>query len=176
MSVLDVIERRRSVRSYDSKPIDPELMAKLRDALRLAPSACNKQPWKFILVSDQAVQDKLAVAAQGQSFIAEAPVIVVGCGSPADAYKNMGGYWNSVEIDVAIALDHLTLAAAEAGLGTCWIGAFDEAEVKKLLGIPDDVKVVAMTPVGFPSSPDLIHAVDASGRKPEDKVFSTDRF
>jgi nitroreductase len=88
----------------------------------------------------------------------------------------MGGYGNSVDVDVAIALDHLTLAAVAEGLGTCWIGSFHEGQVKRLLEAPDHVKVVAMTPVGFPASPGLIRPISAAERKPEAEVFSQERY
>ena len=176
MNVLDAIRVRRSVRSYATKPIPPDVMERMRQALRLAPSACNIQPWRFILVTDASLRREVAQAAKGQMWMADAPVIVVGCGLPEDAYKRMGGHGNSVEVDVAIALDHLTLAAVAEGLGTCWIGAFDEGKVKGLLGIPEQVKVVAMTPLGYPSSPDLIHPMEEGRRKGEAEVFSLNRY
>ena len=176
MTVLDAIRSRRSVRSYDSRPIPAEVLERLKESLRLAPSACNYQPWRFVLVTEPEMKQKLALAAMNQQFIAEAPLIVVGCGIPQHAYKNMGGYGNSVDVDLAIALDHLTLAAVEEGLGTCWIGAFQKAEVKRLLDIPNDAKVVAMTPVGFPKSADLIHPVEATRRKKPEEVFAEERF
>jgi nitroreductase len=176
MDVLSAIRTRRSVRSYASKPIPAEVTERLREALRLAPSACNIQPWHFIFVVDASLRREVAQAANGQMWMAEAPAIVVGCGFPERAYTHMGGYGNSVDIDVAIALDHLTLAAVAEGLGTCWIGAFDEVKVKNLLGIPAEVKVVAMTPLGYPSKPGLNHPVQKSQRKGEAEVFSVDRF
>ena len=177
MHVLEAIRSRRSVRSYAAgKPIPAEVMARMRQALRLAPSACNIQPWHFILVTDGSLRRHVAQAAKGQDWVAQAPVLVVGCGFPGKAYQRMGGYGNSVDVDLAIALDHLTLAAVAEGLGTCWIGAFDEARVKRLLGIPEDVKVVAMTPLGYPSSDDLNHPVDPGLRKSEGELFSTDRY
>ena len=88
----------------------------------------------------------------------------------------MGGYDNSVDVDVAIALDQLTLAAVAEGLGTCWIGAFDEAKVKSLLGIPKEVKVVAMTPLGYPSSADLNRPMEDGRRKGESEIFSVNRY
>ena len=97
-------------------------------------------------------------------------------GLPQRAYKTMGGYGNSVDIDVAIALDHLTLAAMAEGLGTCWIGAFSEPQVKQLQGVPREVKVVAMTPLGYPASADLNRPLEENQRKPEDEIFSTDRY
>ena len=160
MTVLEVITKRRSVRSYDPRPIPEDVMSRLCDALRFAPSACNYQPWRFVLVTDPKLKEQLVDAARGQKFIAEAPVVVVGVGFPGEAYKKMGGEGNSVEIDIAIALDHLMLAAAEEGLGTCWIGAFIEEKARKLLGVPGEAKVVAMTPLGYPKSPELIHEAD----------------
>ncbi len=176
MNVLDAIRTRCSVRSYAAKPIPTEVMERMRQALRLAPSACNIQPWHFILVANSTLRQEVAQAANGQKWMAEAPMILVGCGFPEQAYKNMGGYGNSVDVDVAIAIDHLTLAAVAEGLGTCWIGAFDEAKVKDLLKIPKQVKVVAMTPLGYPSSVDLNRPVDLVLRKSEADIFSMDRY
>lgn len=176
MDVHEAIRTRRSVRSYTSRPIPEAVLQHLRDALRLAPSACNIQPWRFIFVTDQQLKQDLAQAANQQTFIAQAPLIVVACGYPDQAYKRMGGTGNSVDIDLAIALDHLTLAAVAEGLGTCWIGAFDEGRIKRLLGVPRGVKVVALIPVGFPATAGLLRPVAPEDRKTEADVFSLDRF
>lgn len=176
MDVLEAIKTRRSVRSYSSRPMPDDVMERMKQALRYAPSACNFQPWRFILVTDAELRGKVAKAAHDQLFIADAPVTVVGCGLPDQAYKGMGGYGNSTDVDVAIALDHLTLAAVAEGLGTCWIGAFDEERVKRLLDVPPSVKVVAMTPLGYPASADLNFPVDDARRKAEPVVFSTDYY
>ncbi len=176
MDVLEAIRTRRSVRSYSDQPIPGEVMERMRQALRLAPSACNYQPWHFIFVSDEGLRRQIAIAANGQSWMADAPVTVVTCGLPERAYKHMGGYGNSVDMDVAIALDHLTLAAVADGLGTCWIGAYAEPEVKRLLEVPRSVKVVAMTPLGYPASADLNRPIEESQRKPASEIFSTDRY
>jgi nitroreductase len=176
MDVHEAIKTRRSVREYSLRPIPAEVMCKMRRALRFAPSACNLQPWQFIFVEGAELRRKLAAAAMDQTWMAEAPVIVVGCGLPGGAYKHMGGEGNSAVIDVAIALDHLTLAAVAEGLGTCWIGAFDEAAVKKLLHIPADVKPVALTPLGYPASPNLIHPLGERNRKPPSEIFALDRY
>jgi nitroreductase len=176
VDVLEAIKTRRSVRSYSSQPIPGRVLERMRQALRWAPSACNYQPWRFVFVSDAELRRKLSVAAHDQLWMAEAPVTVVGCGLPDQAYKHMAGYGNSADIDVAIALDHLTLAAVADGLGTCWIGSFDEQQVKRLLEIPPQAKVVAMTPLGYPSSPDLIHPLAEADRKPADEIFSTERY
>ena len=175
MDVMEAIRKRRSVRSYASTPIPEGVMRRMRQALRFAPSACNYQPWHFILVEDEQMRRDLAHAAKDQTFVGTAPVVVVACGFPDKAGK-IGGWGGTVDIDVAIALDHLTLAAADAGLGTCWIGAFGEDEVKALLDVPEDVKVVALTPLGYPASPELISAVDEGQRKAESEIFSVNRF
>ena len=146
MDVHEAIRNRRSVRSYSSKSIPADVMERMRQALRFAPAAANSRPWHFILVQDQALRQDLARAAHDQSFVAHAPVVVVACGFPDQASKHMGGSANSAGIDVAIALDHLTLAAVAEGLGTCWIGAFDEQRVKEPAAFPEDVKIVALTP------------------------------
>lgn len=174
MDVLDAIRMRRSVRSYAARPIPAATLERMRAALRSAPSACNFQPWHFIFVQDDGLRRAVAQASNDQFWMADAPVIVVGCGLPDQAYQHMGGQGSSVDIDVAIALDHLTLAAVADGLGTCWIGAFDEQRVKRLLAIPASVKVVALTPLGFPAAPDLNAPLEEGRRRPAEEVFSVD--
>ena len=176
MNVMDAIRTRRSVRAYDPRPIPAEVMDRMKDALRLAPSACNYQPWTFVLVADAELRTRLGEASRGQLFIADAPVVVVAVGYPENAFKSMGGHGNSVDVDLAIALDHLTLAAAADGLGTCWIGAFDAAAVKRLIRAPEGSKVVALTPLGYPASKDLLHPIAPGRRKAEGDVFVENRF
>lgn len=176
MDVLSVIRKRRSVRQYSDQAIPDEVMARMREALRFAPSACNYQPWHFIFVQDPKLREEVAGISKKQDWMAKAPVIVVGLGDADHAYPRMGGYWNSVEVDVAIAFDHLTLAAVEEGLGTCWIGAFDESQIKPVLNIPDHMKIIAMTPLGYPANKSLLQPVSDTLRKPEIEIFSTDRY
>jgi nitroreductase len=176
MDVLEAIKTRRSVRAYSSREITSESLERCRQALRFAPSACNYQPWRFIFVTDAGLRKELARASYEQTWIAEAPVVVVACALPHQAFTQMGGHGNSAEIDVAIALDHLTLVAVAEGLGTCWIGAFSEPTVKRLLDVPEEAKVVALTPLGYPKSADLNRPLHDSDRKRADEVFSTDRY
>ena len=149
MSVLEVIRKRRSVRRYKEEPIQEDKLIRVLEAARWAPSGKNLQPWKFILVREKALKEKLATAAAGQYFMAKAPFIIVACGFPDDCYSRMGRYMKSWPVDVAIALEHLILQAQDEGLGTCWIGSFEEEEVKAILGIPENVKVLALTPLGY---------------------------
>jgi nitroreductase len=176
MDMFEAIKTRRSVRSYSSRPIPADVMEHMRQALRYAPSAGNNQPWRFVFVIDEGLRKKVAKAANGQDWMASAPVIVVGCGQPDQAYQRVGGHRSSVDIDLAIAIDHLTLAAVAEGLGTCWIAAFSEPKVKELLGVPKDVRVVALTPLGYPSSPDLNYPITDDRRKHASEIFSTNRY
>ena len=176
MSVLNLIKSRRSVRKYRPDPIPANIFERLTESMRLAPSACNYQPWRFILVRHPEHRKQVAAASQRQMWMADAPLIIVACGIPDEAYKYMGGSGNSVDIDVTIALDHLTLAAVEEGLGTCWIGAFDEGELKKLLGIPDQAKIVALTPVGYPSDPRALKEPAGKRRKGYPEIFTEEKW
>lgn len=171
MKVLDVIQKRRSVRKYKKDPIPEKAFMRVLEAARLAPSGKNFQPWKFIIVKDKALKEKLAQASAGQFFMAEAPIIIIGCGFPDNCYAHMGRYMKSWSVDVTIALDHLMLQAQEEGLGTCWIGSFEEEEVKAILNIPENVKVLALTPLGYPDEIPRFR-----GRKNLDEIISYERF
>jgi len=171
MNVLEVIKKRRSVRKYKKDPIPEEALSRVLQAARLAPSGKNFQPWKFIIVKDKSLKEKLAQASAGQFFMAEAPIIIVGCGFPDNCYAHMGRYMKSWSVDVTIAFDHLMLQAQEEGLGTCWIGSFEEEEVKEILNVPESVKVLALTPLGYPGEIPAFR-----GRKSLDEIVSYDGF
>jgi len=155
MEFYEVIYTRRSVRSYSDKPIPREVLEKVLDAARVAPSGRNLQPWKFIVIDDEKIKRSLVPLCFHQEFIAEAPVVVVACGFRST--YNRGGYMGelSMLVDVSIAFTQLLLAARAEGLGTCWIGAFDNEGVKRLLKIPPGVEVVALTPLGYPREIDV---------------------
>ncbi len=147
---MDAIRTRRSVRKYKPTPVAESALKEVLNAARLAPSADNAQPWKVVVVRDEQVKLKLAAACNGQKFIAQAPLVLVACGLPDEAFQTAGGYMSSHVIDVSIAVDHLTLAAHALGLGTCWIAWFKEDKVREILGVPEDVRVIALTPLGHP--------------------------
>jgi nitroreductase len=148
VDIYEAIRLRKSVRSYRDKPIEESKLARILEATRLAPSASNRQEWRFIVVQDVETRRELAKAANNQSFLAEAAAIIVCCAATSDHTMPCG--IKSFAVDVSIAIDHLTLAAAAEGLGTCWIGAFDPEQVKAILGIPKDVVVVELLPIGYP--------------------------
>jgi nitroreductase len=169
MDVFTAIRQRRSVRAYKAVEVEEEKLKKILEAARLSPSASNRQEWKFIVVRNEETKKKLAKAAFGQSFIGEAPVVLVGCGTESKAIMACGQ--PAYTVDVSIACSFMILQAHELGMGTCWIGAFKEDEVKKILKIPDFVRVVAMIPLGYPDE-------DPSqrSRKGLDQIISFEKF
>ena len=131
-SFLDIVTDRKSIRSYKDKTVEKEKLDYIIETFRLAPSAANKQPWKLIVIKNTNTIERLSIACNKQTWLTQAPVLIACCTYPEDSYKKIGGYINSHQIDLGIAFEHLVLAAAEQGLGTCWIGAFDEIKVKEL--------------------------------------------
>jgi len=151
MEVSTAISQRCSVRAYKATDIEEDKLNKVLEAARLSPSASNRQEWKFVVVKNKETRKKLAKAAFGQSFIAEAPVVIVACGTESKSMMACGQA--AYTVDVSIACAFMILQACELGLGTCWIGSFKEDETKKILNIPEQVRVVTMTPVGYPDEP-----------------------
>ena len=143
MNVFEAIEKRRSIRSYESTPVPEEKLEKILEAARLAPSASNVQPRHFIVVTDKERRDALA-AGMFARFLKQSPVVIVACG---DEKKSPKWY----PIDVAIAVENMVLAATGEGLGTCWIGSFNENKVRDALRIPENLRVVVLLAVGYPS-------------------------
>ena len=148
MELKEAIKRRQSIRDYEDKTVPEEKLMNILDAARLAPSANNRQPWKFIVVKEQKRRQELAQAANWQTFISEAPVIIAAVATNAEHVMSCGV--PSYPVDLAIAVDHMTLAAVDEGLGTCWIGAFSQQKVKEILRIPEKYQVVTLLPLGFP--------------------------
>ena len=151
MEVYDSIRIRKSVRAYLDKPIEREKLGRVLNAVRLAPSAGNRQEWRFVVVTDPEKRRRLAEEAAGQRFMAEAPVVVAACAETDGKIMRCGEA--CYPIDVAIAVDHLTLAAVAEGLGTCWIGSFDPDTVRRILEIPEQIVVVELLPLGYPKDP-----------------------
>jgi len=147
MDVIDAVVQRYSVRSYQDTEVEEEKINSVLEAARLSPSASNRQEWRFVVVRDSATRQHLSDAASGQKFVAEAPVVVACC-AETDGHV-MGCGHQCYPIDVAIAIEHMVLRGVELGLGSCWIGAFDQEKVKEILDIPDDVKVVELLTLGY---------------------------
>jgi len=141
MDVFEAVQKRRSIRAYDSTPVPAEKLERILESARLAPSAANVQPRHFIVVTDKEKRKMLARRFAG--FLSESPAVIVGCGDQRASPK-----WYVV--DVAIAMQNMVLTAIGEGLGTCWVGAFDEKQVKEMLKIPENLRVVALLAVGYP--------------------------
>ena len=152
LDIYEAIRNRVSTRAYLPDTVEAEKLERILEAARLAPSGKNGQPWTFIVITDAGTRERLVPACKNQKFVGEAPVVVAVCGREELAYQKMGGYWNSLPVDIGIAIEHLMLAAQAEGLGTCWIGAFFEEEVREILEVPADVKILALTPLGYPAA------------------------
>lgn len=139
--LLEIIYNRRSVRKYQRKPILNDVLSAILEAGRQAPSARNLQPYCFVIVRNPSLKKRL-IFSELNKFIEEAPVVIVGCGDSRMKWA---------VVDVAIALQNMVIAAEALGLGTCWVGHFVEEEVKKLLKIPEHMRVVAMITIGYPA-------------------------
>jgi len=149
MNVMEAIKARYSVRLYQSRDVEEEKLLRVLEAARLAPSAKNLQEWRFVVVKDAKTRKELMHAAKEQEFVGQAPVVLACCAVTDNHVMSCGQL--CYPIDVAIAIDHITLQAVEEGLGTCWIGAFYEDQVKKILGIPKAVRVVELLTLGYPA-------------------------
>ncbi|MHC4088916.1 MAG: nitroreductase family protein, partial [Planctomycetota bacterium] len=148
VDVLEVVRNRRSIRSYADRAVEDEALRRVLEAGRLAPSASNRQAWRFIVVTDPQRRQGLARAAAAQQFVAQAPVVLVACTEMREGQRFELG---SCLIDVTIAVTQMALQAVAEGLGTCWVTRFYEAQVKQILGIPDEVHAVQLLTIGYPS-------------------------
>ena len=142
MDVFEAIQERRSIRSYQDKPVEREKMEKILEAGRLAPSAKNLEPWHFIAVTDAAKRKALSGGTWAK-FLAQAPLVIVACGD-----KKASPDWYA--IDVALAVENMVLTAVSEGLGTCCVGSFNEKDTAKELKVPDNFEVLVMLAVGYP--------------------------
>jgi nitroreductase len=169
MDLFEAISQRRSVRSYQDKPVEEQKLTQVMEAARLAPSASNRQEWRFVVVQDAALRRRLMKAAHDQQFIADAPVVIAACAVEHDHIMSCGH--PSFLVDLSIALEHIALAARALGLGTCWVGAFEQRLVRDALGIPDSVEVVELMALGYPVS-----WPGPRARKTRDEIVCRDRW
>lgn len=149
MDFLELAEKRYSVRAYQDKPVEEEKIKKVLEAARLAPTAANRQPFRILIIPTEGRQAQLRRIYPRDWFV-QAPYIIGICAVPSEAWVRRDGRNYSV-VDATIAMDHLILAAASLGLGTCWVAAFDEAAAREVLQIPAEWDPVAFTPLGYPA-------------------------
>lgn len=138
-----MLRKRKSVRSYVSDPVTNEELRTILEGARLAPSASNIQPWHFIIIKDAETRGKIAKGCRYGKFLSESPVVIIACGN-----KHASSHWYVV--DTAIALEHVVLAATALGLGTCWIGLFNEQEIRALVNLPAHFEIIALLALGYP--------------------------
>jgi nitroreductase len=148
MDFHESIRIRRSAREYKPDPVPDNAIERVLEAGRIAPTAANRQPIHLVVVTDAGIRASMK-AVYDRDWFYKAPVIIVGCVEPAKAWRRSDG-WNSAEVDIAIVMDHIILAATAEGLGTCWVCNFNEGPLRELLQIPAAARPVAMTPVGYP--------------------------
>ena len=170
MEVLEAIKQAKSVSKFRPDPIPEQKIQTVLNAARLAPSVENLQPWKFIAVTDEDAKRKLAGMVTNGRLL-EAPVVIVACARLDEAVGLIGGYMNSYPIDLGMALANLTLAATSEGLGTSWVFAFNEEKVRSLLRVPEDARVVGLTPVGIPEAHE-----PPSGRKHLSEILAYNAY
>jgi nitroreductase len=148
MELIDVIKSRTSIREFSATDVEDEKITYVLECARLAPSWMNKQCWRFIVIKDKETIETIAKTSLINRWLKTAPVLIAACADPTESDTH-----NSIDyshIDVSIAFEHLILGATDVGLGSCWIGGFNEEKVKEVLEIPKRIRVVALTPLGYP--------------------------
>ena len=171
MTVLDIIRERGSVRTYEDHPIPENVMEQVLEAARLAQSAGNRQPWEFVVVRERDVKKKLAITSE--AFVAEAAVVIVCVAHP----ENCGhvGPLDSFLVDVAIAVENMALVSWELGLGSCWIGVYDEEKISRILGIPKNLRVVSLLTLGYPAEKPATQIM-RQRRKPLSQIVHFEKY
>jgi nitroreductase len=162
MDVTEAIKKRRSVRNYSNKKVEEEKIKALLEAARLAPSARNIQNRRYVVLDE--IDDDVVDACNGQKWISSCPALIVGIVDPTV------NKW--ADTDMAIAFEHMVLQAVEIGLGTCWVGAFDQEKVRKLIGAPEDMRIYALLSVGYPETV----SSQMVSKKPLDEIWSKSRY
>ena len=171
MDFFEVIKKRRSIRKYLDTPIPKESLQRILEVGRISPSAANKQPWYFIVIKDKNQRMKLKTTYDREWFL-NAPVILIVCVDPSAGWMRADGE-GYAKVDASIAMHAMILAATNEGLGTCWIANFNETELKKTLHIPEHIKPIAMTPIGYPDPEGKIRPFS---RKNLDEILHQERW
>ena len=170
MDFQELIRARYSCRAYRSDPVAEDQLAQVLEAARLAPTADNRQPFRLVVIRTAGREQELQ-RVYGKDWFVQAPLVIAACGVPAENWVRKQDGKNYNDVDVAIVMDHLILAAADLGLGTCWIAAFDPAAARELLELPKGVEPVAFTPLGHPAD-----APRQKTRKKSDVLVRYERY
>lgn len=146
MEFYDVVKNRKSIRAYKNEPIAKDALKRIGEAVNLAPSACNIQPWCFRIILNREIRDGICSCYKNE-WLKQAPAIVVAIGNREAAWKRLEGA-SIIDVDIGIAMEHLVLAATAEGLGTCWVCAYDVSRMNSILGILPPWEVIAISPLG----------------------------
>ena len=172
MDFLELALKRTSVRGYKDKPVEDQKLMKILEAGRISPSAANFQPWHFIVIREREQRHRICKTFR-RDWMQEAPVIIAVCGDHNEAWKREDGK-DHLDLDIAIAVDHMSLAAAELGLGTCWVCNFNAARCKEILELPEGIDPIVLLPLGYAES---IHASDYHfDRKKMEEILHFEKF
>ncbi len=169
MNFIELAKKRFSVRKYKNIPVEEEKLMQVLEAGRIAPSAANYQPVHFVVVKDDAKKEEVCSTYSGK-WLREAPIIIVACGDYGLSWRRPADGKDHCDIDVAIAVDHITLAAAELGLGTCWVCNFDAERCGEIIHLPDRLKAIALIPLGYPAEEPDMNRHDEKRRALEEAV------
>lgn len=151
MKLKKILESRFSIRSFQQKTVEREKLEYILECARLAPSACNKQPWLFIVVQSEQAKQKLAEV-YPRDWFAQADCYIVACGNHEESWKRASDGKDALDIDISIASEHICLAVEEMELGTCWVCNFDLEKLKKNFNLPEYIEPIALFPIGYPKS------------------------
>jgi nitroreductase len=169
INILNLIRNRGSIRSYKDKIIPQRELLKIIESARLAQSAANRQPWEFILVTNPAIKGKVAEVANNQSFVGKAAAVIV-CLANTEKSAKVGPFEGFL-IDLAIAIENMALTSWDLGIGSCWIGAYNEGRLRELLGIPANLRVVSLLTLGYPDE-----KPEGKHRKPLNEILHYETY
>jgi nitroreductase len=176
MELLDAIRSYRPCTQYQSRPVSPEKLKVVLAAARLAPSQRNLQPWRFVVVQDDERKRLLAQATNRGRLLAEAPAVIVAFAVEEDIPVTIGGYISAYPLDVAVAVDHLQLAATAEGLGTTWIIDFNDEKIRSVLHVPEGIHPIAVIPIGYPANNNGGSESASEGRKSPDEIIAYNEY
>lgn len=173
MAFIDLAKQRYSSRKFTEKPVEKDLLLKVLEAGRIAPSAKNLQPWHFIVITNEKMLNEIK-SCYSRDWINSAQTIIVVCGDHREAWRRADGKIHT-DVDVAIAIDHMTLAATELGLSTCWVCKFDVFKCATLMDLPEGVEPIALLPIGYPADETDVNRHEKL-RKPLDEIVHWEKF
>lgn len=171
MKFLELAKRRYSVRNYLNKPVEKDKLEYVLEAARIAPSAVNFQPWQFIVLTEEGSLEKIK-GSYHRSWFKSVPACIVVLGDHNKGWRRSSDGKDYTDIDISIAITHITLAATEIGLGTCWVCNFDVDKCIEMFKIPDNLEPIALIPIGYPESEDI----PKKKRKPIEEIVNWERF